>query len=80
MQESENWYARRNFYAPRNHPRQELLPDCANCIAEMRNFSYDPRPASWKAGTLPLSYSRKNHSYFILNDELYQKVTILLNL
>ena len=84
MQESENWFAKRNFFHRRKHPQNTpnpgLLPVCANCIAKMQNSSYEPRPGNWKVGTLPLSYSRENHSYFILNDELCQKGTILLNL
>jgi len=84
MQESENWFAKMNFFnrrkTPKNAPQQGLLPVCANCIAKMQNSSFGPPPPAWKAGTLPLSYSRETRSYFILNDEMCQKVTILLNL
>ena len=77
MQEPENWLARRNFYAhrnpPQNAPQPGLLPVCANCIAKMQNFSYNPRPASWKAGTLPLSYSRAKQSFCSLSTQLCQK-------
>ena len=64
MQDSENWFARRNHfvrkYTPENAPKQGFLPVCFNCTFKNQASSFAPRPASWKAGTLPLSYSRAN--------------------
>jgi len=82
MQESENWFAKRNFFTRRKHPQNApqtgLLPVCPHCKAKIQNFSFEPPPPAWKAGTLPLSYSRETRSYFIVNDEACQKENLFL--
>jgi len=40
-------------------PQEEFLLINANFVSEQDSLSFNGSPISWKAGTLPLSYSRK---------------------
>jgi hypothetical protein len=44
--------------------KEEFLLSNPNSVSEQHRVSFDDSPPSWKAGTLPLSYSRWNHVHF----------------
>jgi hypothetical protein len=48
-----------------------------NFVAEQRGLGFDDSPLSWKAGTLPLSYSRK--SICILSPILHLCQSVVIN-
>ncbi len=43
---------------------QECLLGEGNFIAKSKSASFEGRDLAWEASTLPLSYTRPNHSYF----------------
>jgi hypothetical protein len=50
-----------------------------NFVSEQRGLSFDDSPLSWKAGTLPLSYSRKCRCILSLNSGFCQKQLLAIS-
>jgi hypothetical protein len=46
-------------------PKEGFLLSDPNFVSEQGGSSFKDSAISWKAGTLPLSYSRQNHIHFI---------------
>ncbi len=43
---------------------KECLLHSDNSVSKKESPSFEPRGLAWEASTLPLSYTRQNHSYF----------------
>ena len=43
---------------------KECLLRSDNSVSKKESPSFEPRGLAWEARTLPLSYTRQNHSYF----------------